>query len=156
MSDSLAKIILCGVRTAGFLLLLVVMIWGAKYLELGYEDARVILGIVNAYGPELSGLFLYGAIGFAFYTASKSETNTFRFTGFFRSDSEENVGKLIYFLLGVTVMWSYFALFWRERLDTGYVVATGTLFIVQGVAAISGKTIERIKGSIKQAKGESP
>lgn len=154
MNEHTYKIILCSIRTFGILATIALAIMGAKYLELSYEDARVILGIVNSYGPELSGLFLYGSIGIAFYRASADKGNKFSFTGFFRSDSPENVGKLIYFLLGITVMWTYFALFWREKLDVGYVVATGTLFIVQGVAAIGGKTIERIKGAPTEGDGK--
>jgi hypothetical protein len=146
MNELVLKTIRCAVRTVGFLALVALLIWGAKYLELKYEDARAILGIINAYGPELSGIFLFGSIGLAFYKASANKDVPFSFIGFFRSDGQENVGKLIYFLLGVTVVWSYFALFWREKLDAGYVIGTGFLIIVQGVAAIGGKTIERIKG----------
>jgi len=135
------RLILCGARFVGTVFLVATFAFMVKILGLDYGDAKASLALFNAYFPELVALALFSSIAFVFYRASATRPD-FNFICFFitKPGVHEDIGKLIFFLLGVTVIWSYFALYWREKLDTAYVVGTLTVFIVQGIAAIAGRS----------------
>ena len=136
------KIILCAIRTLGALAVFALLVGAMKWLEIDYEDVRTVLGILNSYGPEFTLLAIFAAVFYAFYKANANPNCDFEFTNFFRTGPgiHEDVGKLIYFLFGMAIMWSYFALYWKKSLTTEYVVGTGFLFIVQGVASVVGRS----------------
>lgn len=151
MTEFKTKLLMCSIRTVGAVAAVWILGGLIRYFEINYEDVKTVLGIANSWGPELTALALFSAVGYAFYRATIDETTDFEFVNFFRTGPgiKEDVGKLIYFLLGVAVMWTYFAFFWRKSLDVTYVVGTGTLFIVQGVAAIAGRAMGKPRDSDK-------
>jgi hypothetical protein len=51
-------------------------------------------------------------------------------------------------------LWSYFALYWVGKLDTPYVVGTLSVFILQGIAAIAGKSLGKPRDEPKQPRDE--
>lgn len=128
MDDVLIKTIRCGIRTAGVVALLGVLFWGARYVGWSYEDTRVVLGIVNAYGPEFVALVLFVMNGVVFYRASAAD-NEHSFIHFFVEGKKENVYRLGYWIMLQVAVWSIFALFWREKLDAAYFLAVATVFV---------------------------
>ena len=132
MSELVLKTIRCAIRTVGGLVLIALVIWSKKFLgwEWTYEDTKVILGIINSFGPELVLLTIFGVNGLIFYRATKSD-NGFDFIHFFMEGKPENVYRLGYFLLMEAALWSIFALYWRGKLDAGYWGVIGSLFVVK-------------------------
>jgi len=137
--EQIGKIVLCTVRTVGSLLLLVAVIVGWRYLGMTHDDLRSGLALINSYFPSLVAMVLFTAVGYVFYRASLRPDNDFEFVNFFKEDRPENIWKLGYFLLLVTVMWSIFALYWNEKLTTEYVVGVLAIFIVKSAVDSVGR-----------------
>ena len=135
MNNLALKTIRCAIRTLGFLVLVGLIIWSKKLLgwEWTYEDTKVLLGIITNFGPELVLLVMFGTNGLIFYRATKSD-NGFDFVHFFIEGKPENIYRLGYFLLLEAALWSIFALYWCDKLESGYWAVIGGIFI--GKAAI--------------------
>ena len=135
MSELALKTIRCAIRTVGILTTLGLIIWSKKLLgwEWTYEDTKVFLGIITNFGPELVLLVMFGTNGLIFYRATKAD-NGFDFVHFFIEGKPENIYRLGYFLLLEAALWSIFALYWRDKLESGYWAVIGGIFI--GKAAV--------------------
>lgn len=134
------KLVLCISRTIGTIMILALVIAGAKWLELDYEDVKTILTIFNSYFPQLVALVIFATAFFVFYRASIDEKNAFTFANFFKAGKAEDMGRLGYFLLLLAAIWSIFAMYWRERLTAEYIGVLLTAFIVKNVADTIGKS----------------
>jgi hypothetical protein len=135
----MSKLARCIVRTLGALAILALAIWAAKYLELDYEDARALLGIVNAYLPELVAIGLGTGVGVVFYRASVSEENEFSFVNFFMAGKREDLWRFGYFVLLVTAVWVIFTMVWRDRLDAAMMGVILGAFIAKNMIDTAGK-----------------
>ena len=136
------KIALCAIRTAGILVTVIVLIAGARALELDYDDARTVLGIFNAYFPEFVALAIFVAVATVFYRATFSNDD-FSFVYFFvtRPDRHEDLWKLGYFVLLVVCVWLIFTLVWRDKpIETALGIILGA-FILKNIADTAGKAL---------------
>jgi hypothetical protein len=130
MSLEMVKVLRCVIRTVGILSLVALVIWSKKYLgwEWTYEDTRVVLGIVNNYGPEITGLLLFAGNGYIVYTASKAD-NDFHFVHFFMEGRPENLYRFGYWLFAQAGIWSIVAMYWRDKLDAAFWLTIGGIFV---------------------------
>jgi len=136
-----SKLMLCAVRILSVLFLFVLLVFTSKYLGFNRGDLETTLLLMNKYFVEFVALIMYGAVAVIFYRASINEKNSFHFVNFFKTGPgiEEDPYKLGYFLLLLTVIWSIFALFWREKLTTEYVGVVLGVFVVKASVDSIGK-----------------
>lgn len=156
-NDLRLKTIRCAIRTAGALAFVGLLILSKKYLgwTWTYEDTKVVLGIVNSFGPELVLLTIFGVNGLIFYNATKAD-NGFDFIHFFMEGHPENVYRLGYFLLMEAALWSIFALYWRDKLDSSYWGVIGSLFVIKASVDSIGHHFGKKNPPAVQPNGDKP
>ena len=130
---------MCAFRTIGAVLALWVLGELIKYFGITYADVKTVLGLINAYAPELVLLGLLSGAGFAFYKSTTDEDQEFDFMHFFMAGHKEDIFKLGYFLLLIVAVWSVFALIWRDKFSTEYMAVVLAAFIAKNVADTAGR-----------------
>ena len=133
------KILMCSIRTLGVVAGLWILGTLIRYFEIDYEDVKTVLGIINAYAPELVLIGLLFGAGFAFYKSTIDENKEFDFMHFFMADKPEDIFRLGYFMLLLVAMWSIFALIWRDKMSTEYAGVVFGAFIVKNIGDAMGK-----------------
>jgi hypothetical protein len=111
-----------------------------------------VLGIVNNYGPELAGVMLFGMNGYIFYVATRAD-NEFSFVHFFMEGRPENLYRLGYWLFAQVGVWAVVAMYWRDKLDTAFMV--GVLGVFVGERAINSWAHHRSKANAGDRGGDS-
>lgn len=139
MTPTTLKLAMCAVRTFGTIAVIGIVGMLVRYFAIDYDDVKAVLGIINAYAPELILLTLIGGVGFAFYRATIDPDSDFDFMHFFMAGKPEDIFKLGYFALLLVAVWSIFALIWRDRYTTEYALAVFGAFLLKAGLDTAGK-----------------
>lgn len=143
------KIILCAIRTIGSFAMLAILILGARWLKLGYDDLKIALGFVNAYLPE--AILLLGITGgsLVFYRMDQDPESDFSFDKLFRSGSEYDIYRFAFFWLLILAGWVVFVHEWRDKPIESLIGIVLGIFVAKGgvdsIAAALGKPREEKK-----------
>jgi hypothetical protein len=128
------KIIVCAIRWVGVTLVIATLVAGAKYLDWKYDDTKTVLGMFNAYFPEMFLLLCLGAGVFVFYRMDASDENDFTFAAFFQSQSGYDIYRFGYFWLLIIAGWVLFIHAWRDKPMDGITGIVLGAFVVKGIA----------------------
>jgi len=141
------KILLCSIRTVGAVLMLAVLIYGAKWLDFNYTDAKTILGFVNAYLPETLLLLGIGGGATVFYRMDQDPESDFSFDKLFKAGNEYDIYRFGYFWLLIVAGWVVFLTAWRDKPLEGVLALVFGVFVgktaVDSIAAAMGKPREK-------------
>lgn len=140
MTELKTKLLMCSIRTVGVVIGLWILGALVRYFGITYTDVKAVLGIINAYAPELVLIGLLSAAGIGFYHATMSDATEFDFMNFFVAGKPEDIFKLGYFALLLVSIWAVFALIWRDRLTEGYLGIILGAFIAKGMMDTAGKS----------------
>lgn len=143
------KIILCTIRTLGSFAILALLIWAAKWMEIGYGDVKIVLGFVNAYLPE--AILLLGITGgsLVFYRMDQDPDSDFSFDKLFKAGNEYDIYRFAFFWLLILAGWVVFVHEWRDKPIESLIGIVLGIFVAKGgvdsIAAAMGKPREEKK-----------
>lgn len=134
MNDVILQSIKCAIRTLGAIALVLALFWGARYVGWTYDDTKTVLGMVNAYFPELVLLAGIGGGAVVFARMSADDSNDFKFSAFFRARGTYDIYRFGYFWLLIIAAWAVFVTAWRDKPLVDLMTVVLGIFIVKGVA----------------------
>jgi hypothetical protein len=124
------KIIFLVLRFVGTAFVLGSLAFFLKYIAWDYGATKAGLTLVYEYFPLMMAIAMFAVVGVVFYRASTTMAD-FNFVYFFmtKDNVHEDIRKLVYFALSLTLLWSIYAKFHTGTLTTDYIVAVGLIVL---------------------------